>query len=146
MIGLLLVTVAFAGAPFSVADLAEPANELARCSGVWDAVSSIARAAEKPANADLYHQKANGARIAAQYFHGLKFNTENPAEQRPLSAWSDYVKGLGEVTATKFLAAGERDDRPTMARMLATCDGLIELQQAAIDLLRSSHLAPSASD
>lgn len=146
MIGALLAAFAMGAAPFPVDELQTPADELARCSGVWEAMSALARTADQPANADMYHQKANGARSASMYFIGLKFNTENPNDQRPLSAWSDYVAGLSDTTETAFLAAAERGDKSTAQHLLLKCGDLLELQQAAIDLLRSARLAPPAGD
>lgn len=127
--------------PASAGDQAdrEKAEEVARtfanCAGLWDFLSAVELADDKPATAEQLKNTGNGAQMAALYWlaaaHAL-----GGGEPRPYGDWLPMVTPHRESSAVQIAALVEQGASSEISQQAELCTALVEEQDRILTDIR----------
>lgn len=125
--------------PMSKEQITTLVNNLARCAGVYEAMSGFSASEGQQATSATLHQQHNGAKISAMYLlaleHGL--HSEEPKE---IGAFAPYVDGIVETSITYMLMLIEQQDLETIREKTSACSALGPVQDKIVQMLRDSEV------
>lgn len=116
----------------------ELARSFSECAGFWDFMSTVDQATGNPASAQNAHNIANGARLSAGYVLSIRHRLLRPDEQpRAYGSWDDFIEPLAEVTATRMMAALERNDSSELQEQAIFCRAMAEQSDDIVNQMRA---------
>ena len=138
---LVMFAVSVAPSPSSdgtVAEAYKMANTFADCAGVWDWVSAVEAANDRPASAKQAKQTAEGAHFAAMWLASNAYHSENPEARKPYGAFKGMFEGKREASYTGMMAMLERGDQDGLMQRITICTALLEAQEEMINDVRKT--------